>query len=148
MCHPSEEYRLGDAAPPTLVAMPRVNGLALVSVSHRPQKPTYAFGPTRSMAVSITSGSAAVGWASWSPGWSAVPRWYTTAQSSELVPGPEPVSSTWFPAIIRCSGSRGSIENGLENCAVLDDPSPGGFMLLQVFPPSVVAATAPYTYSP
>src|SRR5437867_5533816 len=81
------------------------------------------------------------------PGCFMVPRWYTTNQSFVAVPGPDPVSSTWLPAIIRWSGSLGSTANGFENCAV-SALIPGGSMAAQVLPPSVVPLIAPYTYSP
>src|SRR5438445_10852883 len=104
MCHPLEVYSAGFFFPPTFVASPLLNTPEPGPItSHAPQYPTYAFGPTRSMADPMFCGSpddvAVV-----VPGCFCVPSGKSTFQSLEDVPGPDPVSSTCAPGIITCSG--------------------------------------------
>src|SRR5437868_1349034 len=79
-CQPFCVMRWGPSAPPTLVAMPLLNGEPWVTRSQNPQNPTYAAAPRVSTADSWLSGSVADDDALASPGWFIVPRSYTYVQ--------------------------------------------------------------------
>ena len=85
------------------------------------------------------AGSASLAVAFASPRCATVPRSKTLDQSSAPVPVPDPVSTTWRPAVSTWLASCGSTANGLENCPLVI----GGLMPVHDLPPSVVADMAP-----